>query len=346
MAAARNYRRQLLMLYQEDAGFGSEPGKKPAGFLKLEIKGGMGLLTSLVQNLRDIKDEGMVYKGFIGASEGPVFVVTGTIPVDGRGRGESAWRFDPDNVGGTGYDIDRFDVFGVMALRPGDRSLGIVLPLSGHIGKPKRDWKELLRKSLAGDADGTTRENREPDKTPEKDAPAAADAKAAERPAGHPETAEVVHKLKHEDMTAKPGTLESRQAAEVLGESETSPGLQQIGPEALKHSGLERIIEEALSLYPRVQPFEQPERDCRWWRINSYNYLFGVKYRRNGGIGYYIYGIPGIYHTQAQMQMEAYGFLGWRPLKGEGRTPGDSGYWLAYVDAKTGVLANPAELGG
>lgn len=346
MAASRNYRRQLLMLYQEDAGFGSEPGKKPAGFLKLEIKGGAGLLTSLVQNLRDIKDEGMVYKGFIGASEGPVFVVTGTIPVDGRGRGESAWRFDPDNVGGTGYDIDRFDVFGVMALRPDGRPLGIVLPLSGHIGKPKRDWKELLRKCLAGDAAENSQKTPEPVKEAQENAAAAKKTVDAKQPAGHPETAEVVHKLKHEDMTAKPCTLESRQAAEVLGESETSPGLQQIGPEAAKHSGLERIIEEALSLYPRVQPFEQPERDCRWWRINSYNYLFGVKYRRNGGIGYYIYGIPGIYHTQAQMQMEAYGFLGWRPLKGEGRTPGDSGYWLAYVDAKTGVLANPAELGG
>lgn len=346
MAAARNYRRQLLMLYQEDAGFGKDPGKKPAGFLKLELKGGAGLLSSLVQNLRDIKDEGMVYKGFIGASEGPAFIVTGTIPVDGRGRGESAWRFDADNVGGTGYDIDSFDVFGVMALRPDDRAPGIVLPLSGHTGKPRKDWKELLRKSLEGDAAEKAQKTPETEKKPQRSATAAEEAVDAKQPAGHPETAEAVHIPVPKDMAAKPGTLKPKQAPEALGEGEPVPGLQQTGPEAAKHSGLERIIEEALSLYPCVQPFEQPEQDCRWWRINSYDYLFGVKYRRNGGIGYYIYGIPGIYHTQAQMQMEAYGFLKWRPLKGESRIPGDCGYWLAYVDAKTGALANPAELGG
>ncbi|HZX46286.1 MAG TPA: hypothetical protein VFF83_03370, partial [Clostridia bacterium] len=215
MAAARNYRRQLLMLYQEDAGFGKEPGKKPAGFLKLEVKSGAGLLSSLVQNLRDIKDEGMVYKGFIGASEGPIFIITGTIPVDGRGRGESAWRFDPDNVGGTGYDIDRFDLFGVMALRPGDREPGIVLPLSGHIGKPRKDWRELLYKCLSGDAAEKAQNDPEAVKEPQKSAAAAKKTVDAKQPAGHPETAEAVHIPEPKDMAAKPGTLKPKQAPEA-----------------------------------------------------------------------------------------------------------------------------------
>ena len=43
--------------------------------------------------------------------------------------------------------------------------------------------------------------------------------------------------------------------------------------------------------------------------------------------------------------MEAYGFSNGAPLREEPH-PRDSGYWLAYVDAKTGALANPAELGG
>ena len=151
MAAARNYRRQLLMLYQEDAGFGKEPGIKPAGFLKLEIKGGAGLLSSLVQNLRDIKDEGMVYKGFIGASEGAVFIGTGTIPVDGRGRGESAWRFDPDNVGGTGYNIDRFDSFGVMAPCPMAGHWGFFYRCPGIRVYQGRAEGTIMQKSLSGD---------------------------------------------------------------------------------------------------------------------------------------------------------------------------------------------------
>ena len=81
--------------------------------------------------------------------------------------------------------------------------------------------------------------------------------------------------------------------------------------------------------------------NCRWWRINRYNYLFGIMYDDSGAARYYIYGIPGVYNTQAHMQMEAYGFCKWRPQKGEGNRSGDCGYWLAFVDSRTGVLANP-----
>lgn len=320
MAAARNYRRQLFMLYSEDKGFGKAPGKEPTGFLKLEVKGSAGQLTYVVQNLRDIKDEGLFYKGFIGVSSDASFVVTGTIPVSGGGRGESAWRFDPENVGGTGHGIDSFDVFGVIVLKPGDREHRIVCPLAGHTGKISNDWKGFLRRSMEGTANVSgaapgRNEMREAVETCQKDA----------------------------------GTVEAVKAMSPTGKSEAAkaekppePGMQKTKPEYGVHSGFERFIEEALKLYPGVQPFEQPDQGSRWWRINSFGYLFGVRYDEDGSIRYYAYGIPGVYQTQAQMQMEAYGFYKWRPLKGEGHIPGERGYWLAYVDAKTGVLANPA----
>ena len=334
--AARNYRRQLLMLYEEDAGFEKGPAEKPAGFLKLEVRGSVGLLTSLVQNLKDIKDEGLVYKGFIGASEGPAFIDTGTIPVDGRGRGESSWRFDPENVGGTGYGIDSFDVFGVMSCKPANRGPGIACPLAGHTGKPREDWKELLRESFE-------EELHMPEPGEKVAQPSAPEPQQPPEALREGEPLQAPGALREGEPLQAPALREGEpeQPPGVLREGEPEHGTRQARPEPTKHSGLERVIGEALDFYPGVQPFERPEPGCRWWRINSYGYLFGIKYNQNSGIRYYIYGIPGVYNTQAHMQMEAYGFLKWHPLKGESHIPGERGYWLAYVDAKTGVLADP-----
>lgn len=289
MAAARNYRRQLYMLYQEDPGFGADDDKKPEGFLKFEVKGSTGMLTSLVQNLKDLREEGLVYKGFIGSTDGSLFVSTGTIPVDGRGRGESRWRFDPEDIAGTGYGINKFNVFGVMVFGNGEEEM--VCPLAGHTGNLIKDWKRLLGKKGAK--------------------------------AGKSTEAEAVAQISTKTLEQQ-GNMAKK----------TKPGHH-------RHSGSESFIEEMLKFCPGIQPFCQSDPNCRWWRINSYNYLFGIMFDDSGEIRYYIYGIPGVYNTQAHMQMEAYGFCKWHPQRGEGHRPGDCGYWLAFVDSKTGTLANP-----
>ena len=284
------------MLYQGDPGFGTDNGKKPAGFLKLEIKGSTGLLTSLVHNLRDLREEGLVYKGFIGSTGASVLVNIGTIPVDGRGRGESRWRFDPEDVAGTGYGIDSFNVFGVMVF--GNSKKNTVCPLMGHTGKLAQDWKALFNKKGAKDDEYTEAEAVAQEKTDQWET--------------------VVTK---EPAEAPKGPVEPPEQPPI-GYAKASPD-----------------VAEKMQAFPEEPG--QPGSNCRWWRINRYNYLFGIMYDDSGAARYYIYGIPGVYNTQAHMQMEAYGFCKWRPQKGEGNRSGDCGYWLAFVDSRTGVLANP-----
>ena len=387
--AARNYRRQLLVLYEEDKGFGTDAGKKPAGFTKIETRGGKGLLTSLVQNLKDLKEEGLVYKGFIASTKAPpVFVSTGTIPVDSTGKGESKWRFDPANVANTGHNIDRFDLFGIRVYRPEGGEHNFICPLAGGRGELPKNWKEIYGGKVLNDICPQGHEKSvevpaglAPGKITRKEAHEAPD-EAHEAPDEAHEAPDEAHEAPDEAHEAPDEAHEAPdEAHEAPGEAHEAPGeaheahgeahetvmegvtdgaaetvTKAPAPESAEgavqenrelkqkyqvNTGIEDYLQEVLRFYQRVEPFEHPDANCHWWRINSYDYLFGTLYGGDGRVKYYAYGIPGIYQTQTQMQMEAYGFCRWQPKKGSEHTPGDLGYWLAFVDAKTGVLANP-----
>lgn len=103
------------MLQEQDSGFGIQAGKKPAGYIKLEIKGEKGVLTSFVQGLKYYHDGEYIYKAFIARThDRPVFVDTGTIVIGNDGKGQKVWRFNASDIEGTGYSIDDFNVFGIL----------------------------------------------------------------------------------------------------------------------------------------------------------------------------------------------------------------------------------------
>lgn len=340
MAAARNYRRELLMLYQQDTGFGIDADKKPAGFIKLEIKGSTGVLTALVQNLKDIKEEGLVYKGFMASiGEKPVFVNTGTIPVDSRGNGESSWRFDPENIDNSGYGIDKFNVFGIMVCSFEGGEQEFVCPLAGHSGKLPKDWKKMLQNRDGNKTVGVHElvDYELPEATHEAVPEAASEVVPETVPQAVPEKGS---ERVTQDLTRQPEAFEQMTDPQTLQEQQKQQK-QASKSECPANYQLEGYFQEVLKFYPRVQPFEYPVEGCQWRRINSYNYLFGIMYDPDGRIKYYTYGIPGMYDTQVHKQMAAYGFSQWRPQRGWGYTRGECGYWLAFVDAKTGALAEP-----
>jgi len=330
--AARDYRRQLLLLNQKDRGFEIDTGRKPTGFARIQTKGGKGLLTFIIQNLRDIKEEGLVYKGFIAAAgREPVFVNTGTIPVDGSGKGEGTWGFEPANVGGTGYSLDKFSLFGIAVYRPEDGKYDSVCLISDGKEKLPEGWKEILNGSVLKTADkndglGAAEE-------PERELSGETDEALAQR---------MVEDTVDQAPDKTPDKAPAAVYAELIrGLTEGSSAPDRNSEQHWIKPGPGDYIRETLKHYPKVQPFENPVPGCHWWRINSYDYLFGIMYDGDEELKYYAYGIPGTYQTQAQMQMETYGFSQWRSRKGSEHGPGNPGYWLAFVDAKTGVLAGP-----
>lgn len=128
-------------------------------------------------------------------------------------------------------------------------------------------------------------------------------------------------------------------------------------------------------------PFDPPLKNHKWWKITGQEevleqfYLFFngffvplmypyMKYRNIGEIykkkynyklfgmvcdeknvknhlKYYVYGIPGRLCIQEQPFQGNTGFLYWHPAKYYKKEKGAMGYWLLYVDSKTGSIAVP-----
>ena len=71
------------------------------------------------------------------------------------------------------------------------------------------------------------------------------------------------------------------------------------------------------------------------------HYIFGIVENQPDEATYYIYGIPGRYILSEQPYEGMTGFVYWHPLENKIPQRGDYGYWLLYVDAKTGNIAMP-----
>ncbi|WIF95951.1 hypothetical protein [Caminicella sporogenes] len=147
-----------------------------------------------------------------------------------------------------------------------------------------------------------------------------------------------------------------------------------------EHKRVYKYIRDALKYYKPIKPFERNIGNCRWWKI-SYNeenvyrnfipffgyvlnmyyynpyisymdncsdlmnkyghYIFGICYDNCNEPKYYVYGIPGRYMFKEQPFRGITGFVYWHPLEDKKAEKGDYGYWLLYIDAKTGNILFP-----
>lgn len=381
MAPRRDYRRYQVILQEEDSDYRMDPEKKPTGYVKIQVKGGKGVLNTFVQNLKYSEEGEWVYKGFLARIDrNPQVINTGTIVIDQKGRGQALWEFDADNVGGKGQGIDAYDVFGVM-VHHRYRNSQFICPLVGYIGEEKRGWRDILLERISPRGE-TEREyasekkaetagekgKEEKKRAPEYEMEAE---KFTQKPGeevtegevgttygmeegGKEEGIEEDKEEREEEVKAGDGEEPSEagreeRAEQIPSERETTGKTHEEeagrGQGQYKDtSGIEDYMENILKYYCKVQPFEYPVDRCRWWCINSYNYLFGIRYNQDNRIVYYIYGIPGPYDPYIEKQMNSCGFYNWRPIKGKEKKQGAYGYWLAFVDAKTGKIVDPEDL--
>ncbi|MBA1334807.1 MAG: hypothetical protein HPY66_0427 [Firmicutes bacterium] len=315
VAISRNYSRQSIILTEQDGGFRADNSKVPAGYSKIEVKSGNGMLTAFAQNLKYFADGSYIYKFFIAKTDPqPVLLDLGTLVIDDRGKGEGVWKFDAHNVEKTGYGIDKFDLFGIMARKKGNGAKGLICPLAGSTGKMPLQWREALVSSSTGYDTGDTGNE------------------AAEGKNGYTEPGK-------EDGENPTGT--EKETPEVLDAEAPVQEAENTEKEADTNMVLQEYMSDMLDSFPKVEPFEVPLENCIWWKVNTFNYIFGIMNDSARKLIYYAYGVPGVYNSQIKRQMEMYGFYSWRPAKREEKKQGDYGYWLAFVDARTGMLVNP-----
>ncbi len=146
------------------------------------------------------------------------------------------------------------------------------------------------------------------------------------------------------------------------------------------HQVVYKYVKDMLKEYEEIEPFERNLNRCKWWKIdynsqsmyrgflpffgyilNTYyyspymcymgncndlmykygHYIFGVCYDRDKEVKYYVYGVPGRYLYKEQPFRGMTGFVYWHPLEDKKPEKGDYGYWLHFVDAKTGNVVFP-----
>jgi hypothetical protein len=370
------------MLQEQDSGFGIQAGKKPAGYIKLEIKGEKGVLTSFVQGLKYYHDGEYIYKAFIARThDRPVFVDTGTIVIGNDGKGQKVWRFNASDIEGTGYSIDDFNVFGILVQKKGYPSQGPVCPLVGSTDRLAPGWKDVLTRQIQGSdlpgdrieqeigpkkekrpvgfdvgqeagrsSDADVQQVQGLDDRAVSDHPASENTGTDGQPAGG--TAETAEQTPTEDSRPCREPADGQEPVKLwdltddLADAEGKADMLQ-DPDSRQPDDwqqgqyLQRYMEAMLEPYPRVEPFETPIEGSTWWRVNDYGYMFGTICDRQGNLKYYVYAVPGVYDEQFDRQMSLYGFSSWHPAQGTDKEWGLNGYWLSYVDAMTGTMANP-----
>ncbi len=144
-AKSKRYQRDFIIFSNEDSGF--EEGRKPSGYVKYEVRDRKGRLSVVIQNLRNGKERFRYALYLIRTYEGIAkYVRAGEIKHAG-GAAELEMTFEQGFIGGTGYDIDDFDTFAVLAESVIEKGAGIACPLAAYRNR-RTDWRGSLLKAM------------------------------------------------------------------------------------------------------------------------------------------------------------------------------------------------------
>ena len=138
------FQRSFFIFTNEDGGY--EAGQKPSGHVRLEVREGRGKLHAAIQNLRPGNGR-FSYKLYLLNTNGSEVraAYTGLL-VPEPNKAELEWGFDPQNVGATGIDIDKFDM--AVVLVENERSdYSVICPLAAYRGS-RKEWRSGFRTAL------------------------------------------------------------------------------------------------------------------------------------------------------------------------------------------------------
>jgi hypothetical protein len=140
--------RYFFMFEREDKGF--EYGQNPSGYVKIEVRGGKGKLSSMVQNLKS--NDNICYRLYlIKCDDNLVYPVDIGIMQLKRASFEIEWSFDPEKVAKSDYSINEFNVAAILAEYSDRKRTSIECPLAAYQGK-KTQWRKALEKFFLASA--------------------------------------------------------------------------------------------------------------------------------------------------------------------------------------------------
>jgi hypothetical protein len=324
------YRRTYVMFQEEDKGCAFDENKELSGYLKIETRGNKGRITASFQNLNpEFTYNIKAFKDY----DMPAVVDFGAIRIDSKGRGGAEWTFDADNIQNTGTKLEELSVMFVEA----DIGKEKLIPLSSILDKRRFNWKTLYKK-LQIKNDNNINEQKELSFEEVEEVKDLKDEVEENNFNEETETQFIVtDKIQYGSTEVENNVNESK--GFEIGDEGGNNGY-------IKY--LREYVNNIINYLDEVHPFEKDFKGYRWWRVNtSYrdgnydHYLVGFANDDRGKLKYIIYGMPGFFTLSDQPFNGMTGFVYWKPIKENMRGSHDEGYWLLYIDAKTGQIVVP-----
>lgn len=358
------FQREYVILEERDGNYRGS-GDKATGFIKVEGNGQTGKITCKVQGLKS--GDGLAYGLYLIRSGdtdiNPLKI--GGVCVTGE-KGEAVCRLDEI---GIGQIIGDFDGFAVIAEeRDAGDGTKAVCPLAGF-KKGVRDGENkvlrLLEKLNEGCCDmGISDSTKEP--CPQTEDEVTEDDKSGTGAETKDEPAE----------KEIPGIMEYHAPEHEVGmgySCDQCMGFQDMAEKARQtmsqgnDTGIVDRLKSGFSMYfPEYEPFERKNVRYKWWKVANLVYLSNILYVNNVRTSLlyspivmmshykYRYIIIGIYRSRKQNEYivcgipstygadrRPFGELSrWIPVRYKRPTAGDFGYWVVYIDPKTGEFVN------
>lgn len=341
MSEKSRYLRYYIPLSEEDSGFGIN--NSPEGLARFEIKDDQCCITITIENLKS-PEAGFSYKCYLIAADRDkvTWALIGNIEAVGTKSSLSAGLSYSD-VGGTGLDIEKFNLAAISYQPSASPAQNIQFPLAGYKHE-KVIWKNSFLSSLTGsklpDTETKTVQPEHKTKIPE-----------SQPPANHTPD----YSSKNCEWT---NLLENFDYFDIS----FSPFGTQVGHLPQQHipCTVEKIrnLENMLSMsFNECKPFTVSENLPKWWKIQNHQLLkrilysidcFNLVFTSNFiSTSYYIYGyfIVGIDYTDESVSF-IYGIPAlygidpkpgdlpyvWMSENNKGEFYGEFGYWIIRFD--------------
>lgn len=336
----------------------TQSSKDVKGHAKLEIRASKARLSLSIEGAQENKDA--IYKLYIVSNESNNFkqVELGRVDIDKKGRGKLELGFNANSVAQSNLNIDNFNI--LLLKREDHLTKQSEIILGGYIHKDDDTMSELKSKhknkvemtsnakpryeESAGKTENIEKINIKKEKDIKEIVDTAKKSKLSETP-----------ELKEQKVNQERNYSDTRKEDSPKQNSSTNTN---------KHYNdqIASYTLDILKIFKRVNPFKIEFEDYKWWQIdceevsshrgflpyysyilNSNNqnkankhdhYLFGI-IEKEEKITHYVYAIPGKYQRKDHPHGGKTGFVTWL----EDKT--GSGYWLSYIDARTGNVVRP-----
>ena len=340
------------MFFRKFIILNKQGSKDVKGHVKLEVRSSKARLSLNIEGVE--KDKDGEYKLYIVSNEKNNFteVLLGKVERDKRARGKLDVGFNSDQVDGDKLDISNFNILILKRVDNINEQSEIIL--AGYIHKDDDSLSKVKNRKRVKSKETLDKVNIV-DKKEQEHQDNTSDTKALEKEE-HPTKELLIKEIQDEDNIN-------------ISPKEDSTEIKKLGHYSKQIASYTRDI---LKVFKKVNPFKIEFEDYKWWQIDyeamnshrgflpyysyilnnedqnkpskyascqiqieKYNhYLFGIVEKQEE-VTHYVYAIPGKYERKEHPYGGNTGFVTWL----EDKT--GNGYWLSYIDARTGNVVRP-----